>query len=496
MRKRIPSTLVVLLMFLLSASMSSAQRQTKGKSAAPRPNIVFIMTDDHAAHAISAYGSRINKTPNLDRLAREGMRFENAFVTNSICTPSRAVILTGKYSHLNGVPVFNHIDNSQPMLQKYLQSAGYHTGMVGKWHLGGNDPKRPDDGKPVGFDYWNILPGQGAYFDPVMIEMGTRKKLNGYATDIITDIAMDFIKKRPADKPFFLMYHHKAPHRNWQPNEKYRKQFENAVIPEPVTFNDDYVGKSDAPRQATMHIDQDLNDSDLKVKPPAGLSGMALKKWKYQRYMQDYLACVQSVDENIGRFMDFLRENGLADNTIVIYTSDQGFFLGEHNFFDKRLMYEECLRTPLIVRWPSRIKAGSVEQRMVLNLDFAPTMLAAAGVAVPADMQGRSFLPILEGKAVRDWRKSMYYRYYHPGHHNVAAHYGIRTERYKLIYFNKLDQWEFYDLLKDPHEMKNGYKDPANAKLIETLKKEMLQLKKDFKDDDQFANQLPVDDVG
>jgi len=461
-----------------------------------RPNIVFIMTDDHAAHAISSYGSKLIKTPHLDRLAREGMRFENAFVTNSICTPSRAVILTGKYSHLNGVPVFNHIDNSQPLVSKYLQAAGYHTGMIGKWHLGGNNPNRPNDGSPTGFDYWNILPGQGAYFDPVMIEMGQRKKLTGYATDIITDLSMDFIKQRPTDKPFFLMYHHKAPHRNWQPAEKYRKQYENYEPPIPATFDDDYKGKSDASKQSTMHIDADLNDSDTKGKPPAGLSGAALKKWKFTRYMQDYLACVQSVDDNIGRFLDFLDQSGLAENTIVIYTSDQGFFLGEHNFYDKRFMYEESLRTPFIVRWPKRIKAGSVSKSMILNLDFAPTFLDAAGAKIPADMQGRSILPLFTGKAPRDWRTSMYYRYYHPGHHNVAAHYGVRTSRYKLIYFHKLNQWELYDLQKDPGEMRNIYSEPSSAKTVESLKKELQRLKKEFKDDNQFADKLPADDVG
>ncbi len=465
-------------------------------AAQTRPNIVFIMTDDHAAHALSSYGSRLIKTPNLDRIGKEGMRFANAFVTNSICTPSRAVILTGKYSHLNGVPVFNHIDNSQPMLSKYMQTAGYHTGLIGKWHLGGNSPQRPNEGMPTGFDYWNILPGQGLYFDPVMIELGERKKLKGYTTDLITDYAMQFIEKRPKDKPFFLMYHHKAPHRNWQPDEKYRKQFENVTLPLPATFNDDYAGKSDASRAATMHIDADLNDNDLKMKPPAGLSAQELKQWKYQRYMRDYLACVQSVDDNVGRFLDYLDKNGLAENTLVIYTSDQGFFLGEHNFFDKRFMYEESLRTPLLVRWPKQIKPGQVSQAMVLNLDFPATMLDAAGVPVPADMQGRSFLPVLRGKAPRDWRTSMYYRYYHPGHHNVAAHYGVRTQRYKLIYFNKLNQWELYDLQKDPREMRNLYGNPAHAKTVEELKKELQRLKQQYKDEDQFQDNLPKDDVG
>ncbi|QQS47528.1 MAG: sulfatase [Acidobacteriota bacterium] len=461
-----------------------------------RPNIIFIMSDDHASHAISAYGSRLIKTPNIDRLATEGMLFENCFVTNSICTPSRAAILTGKYAHLNGVPVFNHIDNSQPMLPKYLQAAGYHTGMVGKWHLGGNRRDRPDDGKPAGFDYWNILPGQGAYFDPEFIEMGERRKYTGYTTNIITDLALQFLEKRPPDKPFFLMYHHKAPHRNWQPDEKYRRQFENVDVPEPATFNDDYAGRSDAPSQATMRIDRDLTRNDLKMDPPPGLTGQALKKWKYQRYMRDYLACIASVDDNVGRVLDWLDKAGLSRNTIVIYTSDQGFFLGEHNFYDKRFMYEESLRMPFLIRWPQRIKAGSVSKGMIINVDFAPMMLDAAGLRVPPDMQGRSFMPLLEGRIPNDWRKAMYYRYYHPGHHNVAAHYGIRNERYKLIYFNKLRQWELYDLRNDPHEMKNLYGDPAYAPTVKLLKEELMKLKKEFKDDDRFSTELPVDDVG
>ncbi|MBK8316297.1 MAG: sulfatase [Acidobacteria bacterium] len=489
---------ITLLFLLGTISVYSADsgNHPEGSSSIERPNIIFIMSDDHASHAISAYGSRLIKTPNIDRLANEGMKLENCFVTNSICTPSRAVILTGKYSHINGVPVFNHIDNTQPLLSKYLQEAGYYTGMVGKWHLGGNNPARPDDGKPAGFDYWNILPGQGAYFDPVMIENGKRKTIQGYTTDIITDLAMDFIKNHPQDKPFFLMYHHKAPHRNWQPDEKHRKQYENVTLPEPATFNDDYSGKSDAPRQATMRIDRDLTDKDLKMPPPAGLTAQELKKWKYQRYMRDYLACVASVDDNVGRLLDWLDKNNLSKNTIVIYTSDQGFFLGDHNFFDKRFMYEESLRMPFMIRWPQRIKAGSVSRSMILNVDFAPMMLDAAGLKVPQDMQGRSFLPILEGRRPANWRTSMYYRYYHPGDHNVAAHYGVRTERYKLIYFNKLDQWELYDLKKDPQEMHNVYSDPGYKRILLDLKKELQRLKKEVKDDDRFQDDLPNGDVG
>jgi len=491
MLKRLFISLVALTAVLPAKQVA----ETREAQSQRQPNIVFIMSDDHAAHAISAYGSKLIKTPNIDRLAAEGMKFENCFVTNSICTPSRAAILTGKYSHINGVPVFNHLDTSQPLLSKYMQQAGYYTGMVGKWHLGGQNPNTPEIGKPAGFDYWNILPGQGAYFDPVMIEMGVRKNLKGYTTDVITDLAMNFIRNRPQNKPFFLMFHHKAPHRNWQPDEKHKRQFENFVPPLPATFDDDYKGKSDAARMATNHIDADLNETDLKMKPPEGLSAAELKKWKFTRYMQDYLACVAAVDDNVGRFLDFLDTSELRENTIVIYTSDQGFFLGEHNMFDKRFMYEESLRMPFLVRWPARIKPGSISKEMILNVDFAPMMLDAAGARTPSDMQGRSFLPILRGEKPAGWRTSMYYRYYHPGHHNVAAHYGVRTVRYKLIFFDKLNQWELYDLRNDPLEMHNIYGNKENGSLVTSLKKEMYRLKKELGDTDQFANSLPVDDV-
>jgi arylsulfatase A-like enzyme len=458
-----------------------------GRGTDRRPNILYIMADDHAAHAIGAYGSKINKTPNIDRLARGGMRFTQCLVTNSICTPSRAAILTGKYSHINGVPVFNRFDGRQPHLAKHLQAAGYHTGMIGKWHLGS---------APTGFDTWKILPGQGAYHNPVFLTPGKRQKHTGYCTDLITDFALAFLEDRPKDKPFFLMCHHKAPHRPWQPAEKYRKLWENVRVPEPATFNDDYATRSDAAREATMRIDRDLTKSDVKSAPPAGLSGAGLKKWKYQRYMRDYLACVQSVDDGVGRLLDYLDKAGLADNTVVVYTSDQGFFLGEHNWFDKRFMYEESLKMPFLVRWPARVKAGAVNAGMVLNVDFAPTFLDAAGVKVPADMQGKSFLPLLRGERPRDWRTSMYYRYYHyPQHHRVQPHYGVRTERHKLIHFNKIDQWELYDLKADPHEVKNLYADPVHAKTVKELKAELYRLKKELKDDDRFAKDTPKDDV-
>jgi arylsulfatase A-like enzyme len=453
-------------------------------AAEKRPNILYVMADDHAAHAVGAYGSKVNKTPNIDRIAKDGMRFTQCFVTNSICTPSRASILTGKYSHINGVPVFNRFDGSQPTLAKYLQAAGYHTGMIGKWHLGSD---------PTGFDVWTILPGQGVYHDPVFIHQdGARKKHPGYVTDVITDLSLEFLDKRPKDKPFFLMCHHKAPHRPWQPDEKHAKKWENVQVPEPETFNDDYATRSDAAREATMRIDRDLTANDLKKEPPKGLSEADLKKWKYQRYMRDYLACVESVDDNVGRLLDYLQKNGLAENTIVVYTSDQGFFLGDHDWFDKRFMYEESLTMPFLLRWPETVKAGTVNGGMILNVDFAPTLMDAAGLKVPADIQGRSFLPLLKGEAAKDWRTSMYYRYYHyPQDHRVQPHYGVRTEQYKLIYFNKIDQWELFDLKKDPHELKNVYADPAYAETVKKLKEEMYRLKKELKDENQFENELP-----
>jgi arylsulfatase A-like enzyme len=476
-----------------------------------RPNILFIMTDDHAAHAISAYGSRMNQTPHMDRLAREGMRFDRAFVVNSICTPSRATILTGKYSHLNGTPVFNRFDGSQPTVAKMLQAAGYHTGMVGKWHLGSD---------PTGFDHWIVLPGQGLYHDPAFLTPEGRKVIQGYATDVITDLGLEFLQKRPKDKPFFLMLHHKAPHREWSPDEKNRAKFANRVIPEPPTLWDDYATRTDALRENEQTIARDLTRRDLKLMPPADLkpgpdrqkwlsakptevevevngvkkmlTGKELTKWKYQRYMQDYLACVQSVDDSIGRVLDWLDHEGLAKNTLIIYTTDNGFFLGDHGMYDKRFMYEESLRVPLLVRWPAVIKPGGVTEAMALNLDFAQTFLDAAGLKAPKEMQGASLLPLFKGREPRSWRDSFYYRYYHdPGHHNTRAHYGVRTETHKLIYYWKKDQWEMFDLRNDPNELHNLYNDPAHAKTVAKLKKELYRLKQQVKDEDQFAKEQP-----
>jgi arylsulfatase A-like enzyme len=466
-----------------SIALLVALSTTVNAFAADAPtNILFIMADDHAAHAIGAYGSRINETPNIDRLARGGMKFTNCFVTNSICTPSRAAILTGKYAHVNGVPVFNRFDGSQPTLAKYLQAAGYHTGIIGKWHLFSD---------PTGFDSWRILPGQGAYRDPEFIEMGRRVKHSGYCTDLITEFSLEFLRQRPKDKPFFLMCHHKAPHRPWQPHPKHQAKWETRDVPVPATFNDDdtnYATRSDAAREATMRIDSHLTKTDLKVEPPENLSPAQLKKWKYQRYLRDYLACIDSIDESVGRLLDFLDSERLADNTLVVYTSDQGFFLGDHGWYDKRFMYEESLRMPLLIRWPGHIKPDSACERMVLNVDFAPTLLAAATQSVPADMQGRSFLPLLRAESPVDWRTSMYYRYYHyPQDHRVQPHYGVRTERYKLIHFNKIDQWEMFDLKNDPHELKNLFHDPAQATLRGQLQQELQRLKKEVGDEDQFA---------
>jgi len=454
-------------------------------AARNRPNIVFIMSDDHAAHAIGAYGSRVNSTPHIDRLAREGMLLANVFVTNSICTPSRAAILTGQYSHVNGVTVFNRFDRSRMTVARLLQKGGYYTGMIGKWHLGSD---------PAGFDRWEILPGQGVYLDPVFYTATGEKTYTGrYVTDLITDLAIDFLERRPKGRPFFLMVHEKAPHRPWIPDEAHRARFARRTIPEPPTFWDDYATRTDALHENRQRVADDLTRTDLKIEPPPGLAGEALARWKYQRYMQDYLATVQSVDDNVGRLLDFLDRSGLIKSTIVIYTSDQGFFLGDHGLFDKRFMYEESLRMPFLVRWPGVIAPGTRSDAIALNVDFAPTFLDAAGLAVPADMQGRSLVPVLRGRPPADWRTSMYYRYYHdPGDHNTRAHYGVRTRTHKLIYFWKKDQWELFDLVSDPAELHNLYGRPGQEEVTRMLKAELQRLKGALHDEDQLANeQLP-----
>ncbi len=476
--------------------------------AAERPNILFIFSDDHAQHAISAYGSKVNVTPNIDRIAAGGARFLNSFVTNSICTPSRATLITGQYSHLNGVPVFNRFDGSRDNVAKHLQAGGYHTGMIGKWHLGSD---------PTGFDRWIVLPGQGQYWDPVFLVPGHKLNITGHCTDITGDLGIEFIETRPKDKPFFLMLHQKAPHRNWEPDERNKALFKNKVIPEPDTLWDDYSTRPAALPENEQTVAKDLTRRDLKLTPPDGLEGPAkakwlnekpmeltvdgklltgkdLVKWKYQRYMQDYLACVQGVDDNVGKVLDYLDKTGLAQNTIVFYCADNGWYLGDLGLYDKRFMYEPGLRVPLIARGPG-IKQGITPDQFVSNIDLAPTFLDLAGLPVPDSMQGRSIVPLLRGESPADWRKTFYYRYYHsPGHHNTAAHYGVRSATHKLIYYWDKKAYELFDLVKDPTEQHNllfsqsDSETPEIQKVFSELKAEITRLQKEYKDDGQYAD--------
>jgi arylsulfatase A-like enzyme len=512
MARDIPVSLLVVCAFVGGASLAGhAPRSGGARDPAARPNILFIMADDHAAHAISAYGSRVNRTPHIDRIAAEGILMRNVFATNAVCTPSRASIMTGQYSHVNGVPVFNRFDSRRTTVAQLLQEAGYHTCMIGKWHLGSD---------PVGFDRWEILPGQGAYFDPVLYTATGQKTYEGqYVTDVITDLAIEFLATRPKDRPFFLMVHHKAPHRPWEPDERHQREFESRSIPEPPTFRDDYAGRTDALRENRQRVAADLTRGDVKLGPPEGLgpdernrwlravpdtvtverggradtlTGEPLTRWKYQRYMQDYLATVQSVDDNVGRLLDALEREGLSRTTMVVYTSDQGFFLGEHGLYDKRFMYEESIRMPFLVRWPGVVSAGSHSDAIGLNVDFAETFLDAAGVPIPSDMQGRSLVPVLCGEEPPDWRTSMYYRYYHdPGDHNTRAHYGVRTRTHKLIHFWTKNQWELYNLEADPRELHNLYGQPGQERVTEDLKQELRRLRVLLRDDDQYAQDQP-----
>lgn len=489
---------------LIPAMLAGNAVSHAAKPDKSRPNIIYIMSDDHGAQAISAYGSEIAsvfKTPNIDRIANEGMRLNNCFVTNSISAPSRASIITGCYSQCNGVYTLRDTLNpSLPNMAKELQESGYQTALIGKWHQGT---------EPMGFDYYNILPGQGRYNNPVLIEKGNFNGQDfayakgtvykGHSTDVIADEALKWLDSTDRDEPFMLMCHFKAPHRNWIPASRFRHLLEDVNIPEPPTLYDDYSKNRRHLDSLTIFL-EDMRESDVKEKLPKGLSRNEMRKWIYQRYMKEYLRCIAGVDENVGRILDYLDKNNLTDNTIVIYTSDQGFFLGEHGLFDKRLMYEESIKMPFLVRYPGHIEAGSTNDDIILNVDFAPTMLDFAGIKAPKYMQGCSFARNLQGSTPYSWRKSMYYRYWM---HNdfathVPGHYGIRTKRYKLIFnYGKalgmagvekepdtIPNWELYDMTQDPFELNNLYGDPEYSKIVSGLKKNLLKLKKQYNDED------------
>ena len=440
---------------------------------AQRPNIVFIMSDDHAAHAMSCYSGRVNRTPNLDRIANEGIRLQNCFCTNSVCTPSRAAILTGKYAHVNGSVTFNPPNPIHVTFPQLLRNAGYYTALVGKWHL---------MAEPSGFDYWNILPGQGRYMDPDFVEMGQQKVCPGYATDIITDLALYALRDRPRDKPFCLLYHHKAPHDPWLTDDKHAHLFEKQEIPEPPNLFDDFAGRPEALKASTQYIGAEKPGHTFYPKETGHIEDpVQRRKAQYRIYMKSYLRCVASIDDNVGRVLDYLDKEGLADNTIVIYTSDQGFFLGEHGWYDKRFMHEESLRMPFVVRYPHVIRPGATDKHMILNIDFAPTLLDYAGVSIPGEMQGHSFRHLLQGTGNAGRREIMYYRYYY-SHFNTPAHWGVRTLEHKLIYYHESDEWELYDLAEDPMEMNNLYGQAGQEELTLRLKQEIDRLRTELGD--------------
>ena len=504
---------VSILVFLFGCQSDSKQADND-----PPPNIIFILSDDHAYQAISAYGHKLNQTPNIDRIAREGALFTRSFVSNSICAPSRSAILTGKHSHINGkVDNFHPFDWNQNNLAKSLKRGGYQTALIGKIHL---------DGTPQGFDYYNVLPGQGHYYNPDFIENGVRTQHQGYVTTLTTQFALDWLKnKRASDQPFVLFYNQKAPHRMWMPEPRYFEAFETVNFEVPNNFFDDYAGRP-AAAQHEMGVFKDLDlvydlklldqgntikspyrsffqnnydrmsaeqqsrwdahyqkiISDFMIQDP---KGQALALWKYNRYMRDYLSTVQSVDDGVGEVLDYLDAEGLSENTIIIYTSDQGFYLGEHGWFDKRYMYEESFRTPLLVRYPKKIKPGLVVEELVQNIDFMPTLMDYAGLSVDPDVQGMSFKPLLDQEAVQ-WRNALYYTYYeYPGEHNVPRHHGIRTKDYKLIHFYyDLNHWELYDLKNDPNEMNNRYDDPSYTDIRSELHQQLADLRELYKDSD------------
>lgn len=479
-----------------------------------RTNVIFVMSDDHAAHAISAYGSRVNHTPHLDRIAAEGMRMDAVFCTNSICSPSRATILTGTYSHVNGVSsIWTEMDYRVPTFPEVLQQSGYKTAMFGKWHLGEHGTALPR-----GFDAWKIFPGQGDYVDPMMIDETGARPVQGYATDIVTDLSLDWIDSLGEDEPFCMMVHHKAPHRPWVPDEKHKHLYADGSIPEPETFFDDYETRSKAVRGVRMTIADDMGSEDLKQEVPEHLRGPenreARMRWKYQIYMRDYLQCIQSIDDNIGRLLDHLEERGLAENTLVVYTSDQGFFLGDHGWFDKRLMFDQSLQMPMLMRWPAEIEAGSTCDAIITNVDFAATFLDICGVDVAEALptsQGRSFRSLLRGEEVEDWPDAVYYRYWEHDDpiHAAPAHYGIRTADHKLIYYygagldvpgasqNVFEpEWELYDLKSDPSEVRNVADDPGYAGIKAELEVKLAEYQGRYADEPYVGPDTPRPEWG
>lgn len=481
------------------------------------PNIVLIMSDDHTTQAISAYDKRLMPTPHIDRIGTEGARLSNYFCTNALCAPSRAVILTGKYSHINGMRTNRKgevFDGSQQTFPKLLQQHGYQTAIIGKWHL---------VSEPTGFDHWEILPGQGAYYNPDFINSDGTHREKGYVTNLITDKAVAWMKEETANqRPFMLMVHHKAPHGTWLPDLKYLDHLEDVEFPFPDNFFDSYATRGRAAKEQEMEIatylkfgrqtkfeydpytgeptdfkrlidrmepDQlkawravytPLNEAAAKNQP----TGKALAKFKFQRYIKDYLKCIKSIDDGVGEILNYLDTAGLSEETIVIYTSDQGFFLGEHGWYDKRFMYEEALRTPMLIRYPPEIAKETIMDEITMNLDLAPTLLDFAGASVPADLQGRSMRNLLAGKKEKDWRDAMYYHFYeYPGPQMVKKHYGIRTDRYKLIHFyDDIDEWELYDLDLDPQEMNNVYNNPSQSETQRQLHTKLKQIRTKYHD--------------
>jgi len=500
---------------LLSVAAATAGISTTASEAsASRPNILFVFTDDHATQALSAYGGRLTEmapTPNLDQLAKDGIRFTRCMVGNSICGPSRATILTGKHSHLNGFLVNEktQFNGSQQTFPKLLRQTGYQTAIIGKWHLGS---------EPTGFDHWEVLPGQGNYYNPEFLTPEGRIQVAGYVTDVITDKAKEWLaNQRNKNKPFMLMVQHKAPHREWLPALKYLHLFDDVKIPEPDTLFDDYARRGTAAREQDMSIEKTMEvGRDLKVREmddtrvffsrsesrmtaeqfeawnaayqpknelflKAGLKGKDLVRWKYQRYAKDYLRCIRSVDDSIGELREFLKKHELAENTVIVYSSDQGFYVGEHGWFDKRFMYDESFRTPLLAYWPGVTPAGTVNSDLVSNLDFAETFLDIAGVEIPEDMQGVSLTPLLKGGRPENWRDSVYYHYYeYPGWHMVQRHEGVYDGRYKLMNFYDVEEWEFYDLKTDPKEMTNQYSNPDYAETVKRVHRKLEELRKQY----------------